>query len=387
MRARLVIAALLAWPLCAHAQDTAPAPNVPRHSLAPDGATLLASQRAITDVVARIEPALVNVRRFVRDEKWWADATGSRGKAAGGWKVVPDQDLLYPDHRPLPGASGFVITEDGYILTLNRLVVLDNGDEPDVVDCAIGEQHYKASIIAREPTIDLAILKVNASMRLPYAPLGNSADLDPGSFLLAFGIPDGTRHVIAPGLVTRVPNRECYQDQMSATYVQTSMAFDGGALGGPVVNGAGDVVGIATNRGAHAPVDTLDLGPGFALPTNLAMAIYQSLLARQSRESPWLGVSVLKMNRDARRAAGAPDSVGILIDNVFTPSPAATLGVRVGDVLTHMRGEMIRTVYDFQRILYAVGVGRDVKLVLVRQGERLEKTAHIEKRPPEAITR
>jgi len=117
------------------------------------------------------------------------------------------------------------------------------------------------------------------------------------------------------------------------------------------------------------------------------MAIYQSLLARQSRESPWLGVSVLKMNRDARRAAGAPDSVGILIDNVFTPSPAATLGVRVGDVLTHMRGEMIRTVYDFQRILYAVGVGRDVKLVLVRQGERLEKTAHIEKRPAEAITR
>lgn len=385
MRALLVLAAVLAVPVCAHAQ--APVFPVPRHSLAPDAAALLASQRAITDIVARIEPALVTVRRFVRDDKWWAAATAKPGKAGEGWQLVPDRDLLYPDHRPLPGASGFVITEDGYILTLNRLVVLDNGDEADIVDCAIGEQHYKASIIAREPTIDLAILKVNASMRLPFAPLGNSADLDAGSFLLAFGVPDGTRHVVAPGLVTQVPNRECYQDQMSATYVQTSVAFDGGALGGPVVDGSGNVVGIATNRGAHAPVDTLDLGPGFALPTNLAMAIYQSLLARRSRVSPWLGVSVLRLTRNERRAAGAPDSVGILIDNVFAPSPAATLDIRVGDILTHMRGEMIHTVYDFQRILYAVGVGRDVKLVLVRKGDRLEKTARIEKRPPEAITR
>ena len=67
---------------------------------------------------------------------------------------------------------------------------------------------------------------------------------------------------------------------------------------------------------------------------SVASAIYESLLARQSRESPWIGVSVLRMGKDARRAAGAPDSIGIQIDNVFTPSPAATLQLKVGDVIT-----------------------------------------------------
>jgi S1-C subfamily serine protease len=117
------------------------------------------------------------------------------------------------------------------------------------------------------------------------------------------------------------------------------------------------------------------------------MAIYESLLARQSRESPWIGVSVLRMSREQRRAAGAPDSVGIQIDNVFTPSPAATLGLRAGDVIAHMQGEDVRTVYDFQRILYAAGVGQEITLEVVRKGARSEHTVRIEKRPPEATTR
>jgi len=350
-------------------------------------ASLLANERSITDIVQRIEPAVVNVRRFVVDEKWWTTANANREKMSGGWKMFREDDLLYPKHRPLPGGSGVVISDSGYVLTLNRLVVLANGDEADIVDCEIADKHYRAKIVAREPTVDLAILKIEPPGKMAFAPLGNSWKLEDGAFLLAFGDPDGPTRTLVPGIVAQTPNRECYQEELSATYLQTSMAFDGGALGGPLVDATGKVVGLATKRADGGARSAPAGGPGFAVPIDLATAIYQSMLERQSRDSPWLGVSVLRLSREQRRAAGAPDSLGILIDDVFTPSSAASVGIKVGDVLTHMHGEEIRTVYDFQRVLYAIGVGQDVELVLVRKGVRLEKTAHIDKRPPEAITR
>jgi serine protease Do len=376
MRGRAVAAALLLLPGSAFAQ-----------AASPDAATLLANERGIVDIARRIEPAVVNIRRFVKDEKWWADAQARSVKVAPGWVQVPERDLLYPHHRPVAGASGVVVSADGYILTLNRVLLLANGEEADLIDVELGKDHYRAKIMAREPTIDLGILKVDADHPLEFAPLGNNQGLEPGRFLLAFGHPDGPESVLLPGVVAQNPARECYQDELSATYLQTSMTFAGGVLGGPVVDASGQVVGLASQRGDGGAKSARPGEPGFALPINLAMAIYESLLARQSRESPWIGVSVLRMGKEARRAAGAPDSIGIKIDNVFTPSPSATLGLRVGDVITRMQGEDIRTVYDFQRVLYAAGVGQEITLEVVRKGTRLQHAVRIEKRPPEAVTR
>jgi S1-C subfamily serine protease len=92
--------------------------------------------------------------------------------------------------------------------------------------------------------------------------------------------------MILPGVVTQSPDRECYQDELSATYLQTSMTFAGGMLGGPVVDASGQVVAIASQRGDSGGKSASAAGhPGFALPMSVASAIYESLLARQSRES------------------------------------------------------------------------------------------------------
>jgi serine protease Do len=375
MRWALALAWAL-WPACALAHDSSA-----------DVAALLAHERAIVSLVRRVEPAVVNVRRFVKDEKWWTAAKAKSVKVAPGWVEVPERELLYAHHRPLPGASGVVVSADGYILTLNRVLLTSTGDEADIIDVELGKEHYRAKIVAREPTIDLGVLKVTADHPLAFTPIGNSRALEPGSFVMAFGYPEGTERVVLPGVVSQSPDRECYQDELSATYLQTSMTFAGGALGGPLVNASGEVVAIASQRGDGGAKSAPPGGPGYALPMSIASAIYESLLARESRESPWIGVSVLRMSREARRAAGAPDSIGIQIDNVFAPSPAATLGIRVGDVITRMQAEDIRTVYDFQRILYAAGVGQEITLEVVRKGARLEHRVKIEKRPPEAVTR
>ena len=377
MRRALLALAWLVIPVRALAQEAVS-----------DTAALLAHERAIVGLVRRVEPAVVSVRRFVKDEKWWAAAKAKSVRVAPGWVQVPERDLLYPRFRPLPGASGVVVSPDGYVLTLNRVLLAPGGDEADIIDVEQGKDHYRARIVAREPTIDLGVLKVTADHPLAFAPIGNSRALEPGSFVLALGYGEGPERVMLPGIVTQSPDRECYQDELSATYLQTSMTFAGGELGGPVVDATGRVVAIASQRGDRgARSEALGGHPGFALPMSIASAIYESLLARQSRESPWIGVSVLRMSKQARRDAGAPDSIGIQIDNVFAPSPAAALGLEIGDVITRMQGEDIRTVYDFQRILYAAGVGQDITLEVERKGARLERTVHIEKRPPEATTR
>jgi S1-C subfamily serine protease len=363
------------------------APRAQAQTALADTAALFASQRAIQDIVRRVEPAVVNVRRFVRDEKWWESAQAKAVRVVPGWVQVPERDLLYPHHRPLAGASGVVVSADGYILTLNRVLLTSTGDEADIIDVELGKDHYRAKIVAREPTIDLGILKVTVDRPLEFVPLGNSRALEQGSFVFAFGWPEGVVRTIQPGVVAQSPDRECYQDELSATYLQTSMTFAGGSLGGPVVDASGQLVAIASQRGDGSAKAAPAGGPGYALPISVASAIYESLLARQTRESPWIGVSVLRMSREARRAAGAPDSIGIKIDNVFAPSPAATLGIRIGDVIVGMQGEDVHTVYDFQRILYAAGVGQEITLDLVRKGTRSHHSIHIEKRPPEAITR
>ena len=124
---------------------------------------------------------------------------------------------------------------------------------------------------------------------------------------------------------------------------------------------------------------------GHALPSNIAGGIYQSMLIRESKESPWLGISVLLPNDTLRTKMGRID--GIVIDNVYDPSPASAAGIRVGDVLRSMGGEPIKTVYDFQRVIYFHGAGSRVKLGIVRDRKPLELEVTIDRRPPGAETR
>jgi len=128
-------------------------------------------------------------------------------------------------------------------------------------------------------------------------------------------------------------------------------------------------------------------GSGYALPINLVVAIYQSLLARQSIVSPWLGVSVLRLDDALRQKLGDPDVRGVYIDNVFDPSPASGVGIMIGDVLQSIDGQPIADVYEFQRELYRAGAGKVVKLSVYHSKRVRDLTAKIGIRPPGATTR
>ena len=345
------------------------------------------TEQVLAGIARRVTPTVVTIRRFVKDEAWYA-AARAKQQASAGWRVTPEADLVVPDHRPVGGGSGFVVSADGYILTLRRVVIDPVTARPaDAIDVEVGSAHLLAKAVSLEPTLDLAILKVTPAAPLASAKLGDSAQAGPGSWAIAFGDPDGPERTMVPGFIVHQPARECYQDELSATYLQTSAPVCDGALGGPLVDLHGEVIGINTRRGDSAAASGQVAGSGYALPINLPIAIYQSLLTNQSTVSPWLGVSVLRLDDALRKRLGDPRCSGVYIDNVFDPSPASAVGIKVGDILQTIDGDSVSGVYDFQRLLYRAGAGKVVKLQVYNASRTRELTAKIGIRPPLATTR
>jgi serine protease Do len=366
-----------------------PAPAAPPPEV-PDALPVMQRlERVLEELNKQVRPAVVNVRRFEKDEAWWARVQRSAASDSG-WRVVPDTDKLYPNHRPARGASGFLISADGYVLTVRRAVVDPRTNQPaEIVSVELGLQHYRAEVASLEPTLDIAILKLKSEAPLPFLRFGDSSKSRPGHWAVAFGDPDGAVRTLLPGFVAVSPSRECYQDDLSATYLQLSMTIPDGALGGPLVNLSGEVIGVNARLGTSTPMDPTApaAGSGFALPSNITNGIYQAMLMRESMESPWLGISVLALDDALRKQLGGDRLEGIYIDNVFEPSPASAAGIRVGDVLRSMDDAPITNVYEFQRLLYYHGAGSRVRLGLTRARRSLEVTAKIERRPAGALTR
>jgi S1-C subfamily serine protease len=197
------------------------------------------------------------------------------------------------------------------------------------------------------------------------------------------------------GTLSSRAERQCYQDELSATLMQASLGVPAGGYGGPLTTIEGDVVGMlipGPNADLAAPA-TPSPTLAFALPIDLAMAIYEPLKVKESRKSPWLGISVLE-RRPVGRGPGRPGPGGVrlppggvLIDNVFEPSPAATADVRVGDLLLSIDGQRLYSVGAFQKWLYLSGIGRTITLEIFRDGEKLEKRITVEERPAAAVPR
>lgn len=349
---------------------------------------------AFEEIAARVEPGVVCVRAFTRDADWHAAEKDRRrsanGEPANGGLATEDHTLIYDGFRPVGVGTGFVVSEDGYIFTTrSTLLHPDTKELCELIDVEIDDSvNERARVVSADPTINLAVLRVITDHPLQPLSLGNSGRVRPGQWAFAFGDPQG------PGktrLVTHIayePNRDCYQDELSATYIQTSLPVAEPSYGGPVVNARGEVVGINTYRGdSGAGSVNRTIGSGYSLPINLATAIYTSLVFRESKESPFLGISVLPLDPGLREQNPGLPGTGIYIDNVFVPSPASELGIQVGDVLVRMDEDAILSPLDFQRCLYWHGVNGRTELEIVRNGKSHVMNATVVIRPPEATTR
>jgi len=348
----------------------------------PDLGAALLLEHAFGRVAERVFPSVVGLSFYVRDPAG-PSAHGT------GWREGGAADSSYPGYRLARTGSGFFASDDGYILSCHHLVVDPRtGELPEIVDVELdGNRHVRGRVIGVEPTVNLAVLKAEVPIRTPAALPGDPEGVRVGQWAIAMGDPPGVDRTFVPGTISSRPERDCYQEERTSTLLQTSLRIPKESFGGPLVNIRAEVVGITMPRTQTPLATETEPGAVFALPIHLAMTLYEAIKVKESRLSPWLGISVLELTSKLRRTLRSTPLTGVYIDDVFDPSPASRAGIRVGDILSAIDGNRLFAVPDFQKWLYLMGTGKTVSLEIYRDGEILRNQVTIEERPSSAIPR
>jgi serine protease Do len=254
--------------------------------------------------------------------------------------------------------SGFVISEDGYVVTNNH--VIDKADEIDI-EFFSGEK-LSAKVVGTDPKTDIALLKVEPRKPLPFVRFGDSDTARVGDWVLAMGNPLGQGFSLSAGIVS-ARNRALsgtYDD-----YIQTDAAINRGNSGGPLFNMAGDVVGV--NTAILSPTGG-SIGIGFSMASNVVKRVVDQLKEFGETRRGWLGVRIQDVTDDVAEAMGLEKVAGALVTDV-PEGPAAEAGMQAGDVILSFDG---REVEDTRALVRQVGntaVGKTVRVVVYRDGK------------------
>jgi len=266
--------------------------------------------------------------------------------------------------------SGFVWSGDGIIVTNNHVV---EGASKITINFNDGRQ-MEAQLIGVDPDSDLAVLRVNTK-GLSAAPIGTSSDLLIGETVVAVGNPFGLSGSVTTGVVSAtgrsVPSKEA--GRTFTDFIQTDASINPGNSGGPLLNIEGKVIGINTAIYAQAQ------GIGFAIPVDRAKKIVQDLLRYGQVRSAWIGAVTATLTPEEAKRLNLRVSKGALVARVFAESPAATAGLRSGDVITAVAGKPVDSRESFSTLTSTLPTGQPVDLAITRGGS----SQNIQVRPGE----
>jgi serine protease Do len=279
------------------------------------------------------------------------------------WKMRPPAKPGDPPRRVKVNGSGFIIDPNGIIVTNKH--VIDGAINVNAIFSDGTRAH--AEILAAAAMVDLAVLKVNVDHPLPTLKWGNSDNLRVGDSVLAIGNPLGIGMSVSAGIVSAL-NRDL-QDTPFDNYIQTDAAINHGNSGGPLVNSAGEVVGIDTALYNEDPNGGF-IGIGFALPANCAEFVVDHLLDPSHPKPGWLGVTLQDMTADLSDAFGLPRPMGAIISAIDAGGPASQASLRPGDVLEKVDDKPIGDARAFMRSIVMIAVGKPVELTVWRDGKQ-----------------
>lgn len=271
--------------------------------------------------------------------------------------------------------SGFVISSDGYIVTNHHVVEGADSISVSFDDRENREQTYKAKLIGSDKLTDLAILKIEAK-DLPFLKFGDSDALEVGEWVLAIGNPFGLDHTVTAGILS-AKGRSIRSNPFDS-FLQTDASINPGNSGGPLLNMAGEVIGI------NAAIIANGQGIGFAIPSNMAKEIIATLQSDKKISRGWIGVTIQALDENGAKALGLPKAKGALIGDVLAGNPAAEAGMKPGDVILSVNGETVENSGDLSRKIAAIKPGEKAKIVVWRNGSEKTLTVRIAEREPEA---
>ena len=265
--------------------------------------------------------------------------------------------------------SGFIFDASGLLMTNAHVV-----EGADRVQVRLKDgRTYEGKVLGADPVTDVAVVKIDAS-DLPTVRLGNSDQLRPGEWAIAIGNPLGLDNTVTVGIVSATgrSSSEVGIPDKRVGFIQTDAAINPGNSGGPLLNAAGEVIGINTAIRADGQ------GIGFAVPINTARRIADQLIQTGKASHPLLGVQMLPLtadiarenNRNPNASVKLPETEGALIVQVLPNSPAAAAGIRRGDVVISVEGQAIRSASDLQAAVEKKKVGDRLSLELLRQQQK-----------------
>lgn len=276
-----------------------------------------------------------------------------------------------PEGRAL--GSGFIISADGYVVTNNH--VIDRASEISVT--LDDGRKFDATLVGTDPRTDIAVLKIDGT-GLPTVAWGNSDDVDVGDRVIAIGNPFGIGPTVTAGIVSargRDLHNGPYDD-----FLQVDAAINHGNSGGALIATDGRVVGITS--AIYSPNDG-SVGVGFAIPSDMAERVVAALIADGTVERGYLGVKIQPLGEGIAGALGLPDDRGALVAEVTPGTPAATAGLRQGDVVLDVNGTRVADARALTRAIAALKPGTDATLAIWRDGAQSDLTVTLGSLPGE----
>ena len=268
--------------------------------------------------------------------------------------------------------SGFIVSDDGFILTNNHVV--EKADEITVT--LLDKEEFRAEVVGTDPKTDIALIKIKTGKKLPFVPLGDSEKLEIGEWVVAIGNPFGLGHTVTTGIVSakgRVIGSGPYDD-----FIQTDASINPGNSGGPLFNMKGEVVGINTAivQGGQ--------GIGFATPIHLAKSILGQLKEKGKVTRGWLGVYIQRLTPDMAETLSVPGKKGALVADVTKGGPAEKAGLRSGDVIVSFDGKDVSDEHDLPQIVASTKPGKNVEVTVIRDGKEGKIPVTIAEMEPES---
>ena len=312
--------------------------SIGRSDVSADDSLLDEYSRSVVSAVSRVAPAVVNIEIQQR-------AKGRPREVAGS-------------------GSGFMITPDGFILTNSHVVHHANRI---VVNLSDGRE-YPAQLIGDDPETDLAVIRIDAS-QLTHVRLADSESLRVGQIAIAIGNPLGFQASVTAGVISAL-GRSMYSQsgRLIDNIIQTDAALNPGNSGGPLVNSAGEVIGV--NTAMIRPAQ----GICFAIASNTAKLVAGWLIRDGRIRRSYIGVAGqnVPLHRRVVRFYNLPLETGVLVASVEKDSPAQRAGLREGDIIVAFNQRPIGTVHDLHKMLVSEQIGVTARLLIIRRTEKLE---------------
>jgi len=272
------------------------------------------------------------------------------------------EDQLQREYQTQSLGSGFIISQDGYIMSNAHVVA--NADE--VVVRLTDKREFKAKVVGIDQRSDIALLKISAS-GLPVVRIGDSSRLEVGEWVVAIGSPFGFTNSVSQGIVSAKERSLPGGDIVP--FIQTDVPINPGNSGGPLFNLSGEVVGINSQIYSRSGGY---MGLSFAIPIDMAMKIKDDLLKHGSVKRGWLGIRIQDVSAEHAKSFALDKASGVLVALVEQDGPAERAGLHIGDIILKFNGKEVAGAGELVRLVSDAAPGTKVKLQLWREGAAKE---------------